>query len=527
MTKRFTLPVLTTAIATCLSLCQSFALCQDVPSGGQANIAPGQVVEFLDPLKKLSFGKGDFSITLRATGEGELVSKYDPAARRGFHLGIITRQGVTHSQANIRQLTFGIDDGSAPTAWVDRGRLGNAIYVHALAVHDGQLFAGTCEPGKGEAGHVYRWDREKTWIDCGSPSPCNAVISLAAYRNKLYAGVGKYRVGGSALPESENMNIGGKIYRYDGDNHWAEVGTLPGAEAVGGLLVANDRLYASSLYRPAGFFRMESEGTWTSLPLPDGDKRVESMTVFDEQIFATSYDNGHVYRFDQSKWTDTGVVGDNTQTYGFAIYAGHSTEGKLYVSTWPSGRVFRYDGDQHWADAGRLGEELEVMGMASYNGQLYAGTLPMAGVYRYDGGTNWSSTGRLDPTPDVKYRRAWSMAVFQGMLFCGTLPAGHVYSMQAGKCVTYDHPLSEEEHAIAAVRQGGELRLYVDGKEVARTISSDKSARDVTSDTPLLIGKGPTGTGNASITNMKIHPHALSEEEIRNIASQTTSPRTK
>ena len=34
------------------------------------------------------------------------------------------------------------------------------------------------------------------------------------------------------------------------------------------------------------------------------------------------------------------------------------------------------------ADAGRLGAELEVMGMAVYNGKLYAGTLPLAQVYR-------------------------------------------------------------------------------------------------------------------------------------------------
>lgn len=459
---------------------------------------------------KFEFGKSDFTILLRTNGEGELLSQYDPATRKGFHFGIITRQGVTHSQANVRQLTFGLDDGSTPRPWVDHGRLGNAIYIHALAVHDGNLYAGTCEPKKDESGHVYRWERDKSWTDCGSPHPCNAVISLAEYQGRLYAGVGKYRVAGSSLPESENQTLGGKVFRYEGNRRWAEVGSFDGVEATGGLLVADDRLYASSLYKPAGFFRMEREGGWSALPLPDSDKRVESMTTYRGEIFATSYDNGHVYRFDKQHWVDTGAVGDNTQAYGFAIQGDH-----LYVSTWPSGKVFRYDGDEKWADVGRLGQELEVMGMASYNGQLYAGTLPLAEVYRYDGGTTWTSTGRVDLTPDVKYRRAWSMAVFNGRLFCGTLPSGHVQSLSLGQCITYDRTLPKGPHDLAAVRQGKELRLYVDGKEVARSERDADSPIDVSNTAPLFVGKGPTGIAEGSITHVRIYRRALSIDEIQ------------
>ena len=73
------------------------------------------------------------------------------------------------------------------------------------------------------------------------------------------------------------------------------------------------------------------------------------------------------------------------------------------------------------------------MGMMVYNGKLYAGTLPTGSVYRYDGEGEWVSTGQLDTTPDVKYRRAWTMAVYQGRLFCGTLPSGNVLSLEAGR----------------------------------------------------------------------------------------------
>ena len=67
--------------------------------------------------------------------------------------------------------------------------------------------------------------------------------------------------------------------------------------------------------------------------------------------------------------------------------------------------------------------EKEVMGMSVYNGKLYAGTLPLADVYRYDANSKWTSVGQLDKTPNVRYRRAWTMAVYQGKLECVGAPS--------------------------------------------------------------------------------------------------------
>jgi hypothetical protein len=44
--------------------------------------------------------------------------------------------------------------------------------------------------------------------------------------------------------------------------------------------------------------------------------------------------------------------------------------------------VYRFEDVNRWTDAGRLGEELEVMGMLVHKGHLIAGTLPLAEVYR-------------------------------------------------------------------------------------------------------------------------------------------------
>jgi hypothetical protein len=183
---------------------------------------------------------------------GDLLSQYDPARRRGFHLTIKNNAGVTLTQANYRQLQFGIDN-QRESAWTECGRPGKAVLAFGLAAYAGHLYAGTCEPGKDDAGHLYRYDGGTRWVDCGAPALCNAVTSLAVFDGKLYAGVGKYRLIGSALPESENLHLGGKIFRYEGGSTWSDCGQLPGAEAIAGMAVFRGCLYAASWYKPVRF----------------------------------------------------------------------------------------------------------------------------------------------------------------------------------------------------------------------------------------------------------------------------------
>lgn len=466
----------------------------------------------------LRLGTGDFTVALWVhTAEsldddlGDLVTLYDATKRVGFNLSLRTNTGVTSNRANVRQLQFGIDAGSQPK-WTDEGRPGAATLGFAMAVHDGGLYVGTASHLKDEVGRVYRHDGPGNWIDCGAPDKCNAISAMAAYRGKLYAASSKYRFAGSALPESPNANRGGGVYRYD-DGKWTEVGRLPDTEAIGGLAVFQDRLYAASLYRPAGFFRYESDDRWTALPVPDG-KRVESLGVFNGYLWATSYDGGRVYRFDGTAWKDFGQLGDNTQTYSFAIH-----RGRLCVGTWPSGKVYRLN-DESWDELGRLGSELEVMGMLVHNGQLYAGTLPLAEVHRYDGGTAWTSTGRLDATPDVKYRRAWTMAQYRGRLFCTTLPSGRVHSLEAGPCVTHDRELPSGWQHVAAVKRGGTLTLFVNGKAVVESAKFDPSRFDLSTDASLKIGAGAGDFFHGSLADVRIYSGALDEVAIGRLAKR-------
>jgi hypothetical protein len=489
-------------------------------------VVPGQGATFdgrgshlvVPPFDALLPHKGDFTLSLRVHTEpsldddpGDLLSLYDPARRAGFNLSIRTNSGVTSNQANLRQLQFGIDAGSEPS-WRDEGRPGTAVLGFAMAVHDGSLYVGTSGNAEGELGRVYRYESPGRWTDLGAPDLCNAVSAMAVHEGALHVGTARYRFAGSSMTESPNTALGGGIYRLMPDGSWREVGRLPGVEAVGGLVVFQGKLLAASLYKPAGLFRLETDGTWTSLPTPV-DRRVEPLAVHDGALFAGSYDGGHVDRFDGERWQSLGPIGENTQTYSFADY-----RGRLSVGTWPSGRVYALNKNRTWDDLGRLGEELEVMGMLVHNGKLYGGTLPAADVYRLDDPLGWTRVGSIDPTPDVKYRRAWTMATHRGRLFASAMPSGHVWSLSAGPCATLDRPFPGGDHHIAAVKHGGLLRLFLDGQEVATSDPFDPETLDLDPASPLLIGAGAGGTFHGRITDLRIYHRALSSAEILTIA---------
>lgn len=452
---------------------------------------------------KIDIGTRDFRLNLEvkipkgsAHDLGDLLSLWDGDRRIGLQIGLRNNSGCTSSQPNWQQVEFGIDAGTEPF-FRDEGRPGEALLGFALCVHDGELYVATCEPGRDQAGKVYRYENSGKWIDMGRLDGANSVTALASFGGHLYAGTGKYRLGGSALANSENETRGGRVFRFEGYKKWKEVGDFNPTEAIAGLVNFRGRLYASSLYAPAGLFRYEKDGEWRSIPTPN-NKRVEALTVHDGFLFASSYDSGTVYRFDGEAWTDLGVIGENTQTYSFTPFGG-----KLHVGTWPSGRVYRWE-QNAWKDTGRLGQELEVMAMLPYNGALYAGSLPLAEIYRFDGDDKWTRLKQLDETPDVKYRRVWTMAAFRGKLFCTTLPSGKIWSMSTGGCLTNDKELNSPDwHWINAERRDSKLHLFVGG-QLEGYASSHPKLNLATKDLTLRIGNGPRGPFIGQMRNVWI-----------------------
>ncbi|GMV99126.1 MAG: hypothetical protein AMXMBFR84_02650 [Candidatus Hydrogenedentota bacterium] len=468
--------------------------------------------------ESLDLGVTDFTIAAWVHTEsvlddtiGDILGKFDLARRKGLNFSVMNYHGVVNAQSNYRNLFFGIDDGIATVDWTDCGRPGNAVYPMSLCTYKGGLYAGTFELGKDESGHVYKYAGNAQWEDCGSPYPSNAVSAMAVYQGELYVAASHYRSRGSAMGDSENTLPGGRVYKYAGGKEWTYCGKLGEIEAVYGLAVYKDKLYASSLYAPAGLFRYEGGATWTDVGNPGG--RVEALGVHNGQLLGTGFDEhfAGVYRFDDPGWTDFGAPPETTQTYSFMQY-----RGELFVGSWPSGKVFVLHEPGRWEDRGRLGEEKESMGMAVYNGMLYGGTLPLAQVYRYDGGTSWFNTGQLDKTPDVQYRRAWSMAVHEGKLFCGVLPSGHVYSYQTGRCMSRSDELPAGWVHLAVQRKTGMLQLFING-----AMRNQLSHSDLLFDNsaPLRIGFGQHDYFNGRIKDVRIYREALSESDIGALAN--------
>lgn len=469
----------------------------------------------------LDFGSEDFTISISVHTEkilddlpGDILCKYDTDTRNGINFSLLTNSGVTAAQANYRHLHFGMDAG-IDSGWIDCGRPGNNLRVYSLCVFEGDLYAGTFETGANEMGHVYRYSGGTEWVDCGSPDKCNTIASLCVFEGALYAGSSRYKAGGSALPDSENLAPGGNMYRYEGGRKWAAIGNLQGADSCAGMAVYNGNLYAIPLYSQ-GIFRYDGDSTWTSVGTPG--RRLMSLAVFNGSLYGAGNEGeklGGVFRYEGgAEWSYAGGQENVTQVYSFA-----SHYGKLYVGTWPEGKVFRDDGEDPWTCVGQLGQEKEVMAMSVYNGKLYAGTLPLGEVYRYDGGTGWTNTGQLDKSVDVKYRRVWSMATFQGKLFAGTLPSGHVYGMETGTNVTLDSELSPGWRNLGVVRSGNQLTLYVDGMQVSRSDSFNSHQVEISNTSPLRIGSGTIDGFKGRIRDLRIHRRALTGEEIADLHS--------
>ncbi len=491
----------------------------------------GASLSLPNPSPKLATGDFTFSAWIDATDDslddpGDIAACFDGQQRRGWSLSLRTQGGVTNSQVSVRQLQFGIDSGTEPT-FRDEGRPGQSLYGFSICVHDDHLYVGTCEPDAGTAGRVYRYDGPGKWFDCGHPDASNSVSSMAVYKGRLYAGTAKYRLAGSALKESENTNPGGGVFRFEGPGQWTPCGRLPDAEAVGGMVVYGDTLYATSLYKPAGFFAYRGESAWERLENPKG-QRTQSLSVYDGSLWATSYDGGDVFRFDGKTWTDFGKLEANTQNYSFAVF-----ERALYIGSWPSGKVYRWTGAAPGAgalgeakvpfvDTGRLGEEMEVMGMLVHNGSLYAGTLPLAELYRFDGDGQWKRLRRLDETPNMKYRRVWTAATYKGRAFWTTLPTGHIHSLSTGAATSVDRSFPAGWHHVAATRRtlGSEahLELYIDGKLAAKSDPFKASSLDLSTNSALRLGCGPGDSFRGGMRDVRWDEAALSPEHIAELA---------
>jgi len=149
-----------------------------------------------------------------------------------------------------------------------------------------------------------------------------------------------------------------------------------------------------------------------------------------------------------------------------------------------------------------------------------AGSLPLAEAYEYDGAAAWRRLQQLDATPDVKYRRAWTMAEHAGRVYCSTLPSGRVYAWEAGKSAAWESEFPDGSHHVAAIKRGGQLTIYVDGREAARSAAFDAGRFDLDVEGPLYLGRGMNDDFYGRMSDVRLYDRALTPGEIRALAEQ-------
>lgn len=511
----------------------------------------------------MQLGRDDFTFSAWVQTEkivddtlGDVLSWYDPQRRCGVTLNLYSSAGGYQSTGDDRHVSFGIDNAKVGE-WQDCGQPNpTSNYVsNSLTVFDGHLYAATIDASD-ESGwcHVYRYAGGKTWIDCGrvGQHKTTGVMALIVHQGCLFAGTSTYdwtRVFSGKYEPS-------RVYRYEGGTQWADCGQ-PGqmlrincmASYGGNLYVGGDRGLPPAgekqwTGRPYQIFVHDGGTKWivagSFSPEPPRSLYSHAMAVQDGKLYA-GYPN--VFAFDGRQWEFAGTPLGETpidlkpylQVHSLSVF-----RGKLIAGMWPEARVVEYAGGEKWLDRGRLGDGTEINALTVYNGKLYAGAIPRGEVSRYDEEFGWTSLRKFfsppswepgPPTAPVRseinnWTRVTSLTVFQGRMFASLgsctssvldAPAGirgSVFSVQAGQCISYDKDIGPGWVHVTALRQRGELRLYVNGRPVAKSAPFETDDYDLTVEQPLKIGFGEQDYFTGRIREVRLHRRALADHEI-------------
>jgi hypothetical protein len=505
----------------------------------------------------LDFGTGDFAICARIhTAEevndilGDILDKYDPHLRRGITLSLKSSAGGYQSQGTDRHVCFGIDNGKM-SDWRDCGRpnLTSNYVSNSLTVFHGKLYAATIDAkDEHDWRHVYLYDGEDRWIDCGQVGTGHStgVGPLIVHQGSLYAVTTTYDWTRVQTGPYES----GRVFRYAGGTSWIDCGQPSDNRTLNCAASYKGKLYVGGGPRTWGVYVMEGENRWRESKIfsKSGPQRCfpHTLCCFNGKLYVGW---PSVWAFDGQEWTYAGVPSEperTLQTHSLAVY-----RGQLCAGTWPLAKVSRFLGGEKWQEFGRVGDDgTEVNSLVVYNGKLYGGSIPRAEICRHDGDERWTSLKRFYSPPgwvpvppadnggkptrqDVsEWSRVTSLTVHDGRLFASIgsctssvldAPAdvrGRVYSMEAGKCVSYENDIGPGWKHIVAIREKGILNLFLDGKLVVKSSTFDPAEYDLSNDRPLRIGFGQTDYFCGRFADVRIYNRALAEAEIAKLAAK-------
>ena len=494
----------------------------------------------------LHLGSSDFSISVWIRCEkpmrsvfGDILSKFDPVQRCGFNFYIAGSAPAYNAMSDQRFIHLGIDDGYV-SAWEDCGKpWPSDSGVLCLIVYEGQLYCGIADADNPmDAAHVFRWDGVQSWEDCGrlGSNPHHlSVMSMIVHDGRLYAGTGVFdwiRAKGNSFEPALSH-----VFVYEGGTEWRDLGQV--GESVRVLCMASfdGELYVG-LDRFGGGHCFKYNGDkWLDCGAPNGDN-VQNLLPIGGVLYGATH--GMIWRYEVGQeWT---CIGDHP--FGITqIHCLQAVDGKLHAGTWPQGYVLRHEGSGKWSNIGRLGlpegmyECNEINDLTIYNGKLYAGVIPKAQVYRYESDGHWNLLDCLASRPDYAddnadtWRRVTSLVPYQGKLFASTSSCkgraidvdpdrtlGRVYAFQAGQVASHERDIGGDWTHLTAVRQGKQLRLYVDGQLSHSSEAPAGHTFDLSNTQPLTIGFGRQNYFCGSMADLLLYRGAFDESQAQALA---------
>ena len=461
------------------------------------------------------FGTGTFTLEAwvnpDAAGDdniGDIISKFDTAAKKGYHLTVLDNYGSSHS--NKRNIEFGIDNNAPSTTLTKVADRFSASDTFMLALIDfnGSLY-GTAT--NGAANSLFRWSGSAWVRAAGDYTGANELHSMAVHNNKLYAGTSG----------SDNL---GHLLEWNGVDAWIPRVTtnLNAQQGIESMVSFNGRLFGAT--RPnARLFEWTGGSVWTQragTPAGVTTDQIESLAVYNGKLYGATVTTGKLLEWNEtgSSWTERApqiTVGGAGQTINsIAVY-----NGKLYAAG--RGVLLEWNGVNAWVNrTSQFPLETLLADLAVYNGRLYAAAVSNKKLLEWDEANSaWLDRG--SPIGATVAIRPAKLTVHNGKLYVSTRQAalndgaGALYEAKTGIEATNDVELSTGTwHHIVGVKDTSTLKLYIDGALVDTSDVFTASSFNLDNAVPLTVGKGTHDYYNGLMDEVIVYNRALTGTEV-------------
>jgi hypothetical protein len=308
--------------------------------------------------------------------------------------------------------------------------------VISLEVFQNDLYAGTAN---GAGGAVWRWQQDGQWqpvseAGFGSGSANPAIVDLAVFQGKLYAGMGW-------------DDAPGQVWRSANGTNWQPV-TTNGFGDDGNIAITNFVVFKGAIYAGTGTINSSAQiwrsssgnsNSWTKVA-PDGPGLIGNVTgfaVYKNVLYAaveppSGVDPAQVWRSTNgSDWTNVTADGfgdpNNTSTGGFTQFGGYLYLGIRNDVT--GGQIWRTLNGLNWElvvnDGFGDSSNIKVESFLIHDDLFYAVTFNLETglhIWRSVDGNSWEQVISNGFGDSNNFSTLWNNATleYQGHILIGT-----------------------------------------------------------------------------------------------------------